>query len=178
MKTVTHSVIALFILQIAATDTQTIKSNDHFRDQFNRQFNYASMRILSLAEEMPEEYYTWRPGDGVMSFSEVCMHIARYNYYYPVVTLGIPAPEGIDLDEMESISDKEIILNELERSIEYIRNIMGNITEEELNEPANLYGQNVTVQAVYMQLITHKSEHLGQAISYARMNGIVPPWSR
>lgn len=155
MKTVIHSVIALFILQIAATDTQTIKSNDNFRDQFNRQFNYASMRILSLAEEMPEEYYTWRPGDGVMSFSEVCMHIARYNYYYPVVTLGIPAPEGIDLDEMESISDKEIILNELERSIEYIRNIMENITEEELNEPAHLYGQNVTVQAVYMQLITH-----------------------
>jgi len=169
--------IFFFLSSITVTD-HDMEPDDHFKDQFNRHFNYASMRILSLAEEMPEEYFTWRPGDGVMSFSEVCMHIARYNYYYPVVTLGYPAPEDIDLEMMESVTDKEIILTELERSIEYIRNIMEDITVEELNKPAQLYGRDVTVQAVYMQLITHKSEHLGQAISYARVNGIIPPWSR
>jgi hypothetical protein len=31
---------------------------------------------------------------------------------------------------------------------------------------------------VLVQLETHLSEHLGQSIAYARMNGVVPPWSR
>jgi hypothetical protein len=29
-----------------------------------------------------------------------------------------------------------------------------------------------------MSILEHASEHLGQSIAYARMNGIVPPWSR
>jgi hypothetical protein len=26
-------------------------------------------------------------------------------------------------------------------------------------------------------LVSHLHEHLGQAIAYARMNGVAPPWS-
>jgi hypothetical protein len=26
-------------------------------------------------------------------------------------------------------------------------------------------------------MIEHASEHLGQSIAYARMNGVAPPWS-
>ena len=26
-------------------------------------------------------------------------------------------------------------------------------------------------------IIRHNAEHLGQAIAYARMNGVVPPWT-
>lgn len=154
------------------------QASDRFSDQFNRHFNYASMRIQSIAEEMPQEYYTWRPGEGVMSFAEVCMHIARYNYYYLVVTLDYPGPDNIDLDNMESITDKDTIVSELERSIEYVKNMMVETPDDKLNEPAALYGMDVTVQAVLMQLITHKNQHLGQAIAYARMNDIVPPWNQ
>jgi hypothetical protein len=27
-------------------------------------------------------------------------------------------------------------------------------------------------------MATHAHEHLGQSIAYARMNGVVPPWSQ
>lgn len=154
------------------------QADDHFKDQLNRHFESASMRIQSLAEAMPEEHYSWRPGEEVMSFAEVCMHIARYNYYYPVESLGFPAPEGIDPDQMEAVTDKETIIEELTRSIEYVKKALSEIPASGFHEPAQLYGQDVTVQAVFMQLITHKSEHLGQAIAYSRMNGIVPPWNR
>jgi uncharacterized damage-inducible protein DinB len=29
-----------------------------------------------------------------------------------------------------------------------------------------------------MFAIEHNSEHLGQSIAYARMNGVTPPWSK
>ena len=41
-----------------------------------------------------------------------------------------------------------------------------------------LYGRQVGEWAVLLQLVTHMNEHLGQSIAYARMNGVVPPWSR
>jgi len=178
MKAFLNFILITFIMISIPLASQEQGSDDHFRDQFNRHFDYASMRIQSLAEEMPEELYTWRPAEGVMSFAEVTMHIARYNYYYPVETLGFTPPEGIDMDQMESVTDKETIVEELGRSIEYVKQIMEEIPDARFDEPAQLYGRDVTLQAVFLQLITHKSEHLGQSVAYARMNDIVPPWSR
>lgn len=178
MKVFSNLILIILIIISTPLFSFSQQTNDLFSDQFNRHFNYASMRIQSLAEEMPEEYYTWRPGDGVMSFAEVCMHIARYNYYYLAVTLDYPEPDNTDLDNMESITDKSTIVSELERSIAYVKEMMEITPDEKLNEPATLYGMDVTVQAVLMQLITHKNQHLGQAIAYARMNDIVPPWNQ
>jgi uncharacterized damage-inducible protein DinB len=31
---------------------------------------------------------------------------------------------------------------------------------------------------MYLRIIVHDNEHMGQLIAYARMNGIVPPWSK
>ncbi|MGA3234696.1 MAG: hypothetical protein ABSG03_00220 [Bryobacteraceae bacterium] len=42
---------------------------------------------------------------------------------------------------------------------------------------AEFFGQKTTRHGVLIFLDTHVGEHLGQAIAYARMNGIVPPWS-
>ncbi len=48
----------------------------------------------------------------------------------------------------------------------------------EWSRETELYGRTVGEWAVLLQLVTHMNEHLGQSIAYARMNGIVPPWSR
>ena len=52
------------------------------------------------------------------------------------------------------------------------------MSEADLNRSTTLYGRQVGQWAVLFQLVTHMNEHLGQAIAYARMNGVVPPWSR
>lgn len=35
----------------------------------------------------------------------------------------------------------------------------------------------MTQQAAWLGTTTHLHEHLGQAIAYARSNGVTPPWS-
>jgi hypothetical protein len=40
-----------------------------------------------------------------------------------------------------------------------------------------LFGRDATVREVLFTMSNHVHEHLGQSIAYARMNGIVPPWS-
>jgi uncharacterized damage-inducible protein DinB len=44
---------------------------------------------------------------------------------------------------------------------------------------ANLYaGRDATADGMYLRIIIHANEHMGQLIAYARMSGIVPPWSK
>ncbi|WP_441000035.1 DinB family protein [Fodinibius sp. SL11] len=153
------------------------QETNNFKNQFSRHFDYAS-RVLSLAKAMPAELYSWRPSEEVMSVEEVYTHIARYNYYYLDENLGIPAPDDVNIDNIESITGKEEVVDILERSIAHVKNAIKEMPDSKLQEETQLYGNAVNGQAVLMQLITHKSEHVGQSIAYARMNGIVPPWNR
>ena len=43
---------------------------------------------------------------------------------------------------------------------------------------ASWFGQETTGAGVVTFAIVDMHEHLGQSIAYARMNQIVPPWSR
>lgn len=150
--------------------------SNNFKEQFSGHFDYAS-RVLSLAETMPAEKYSWRPEEDVFSVERVYTHIARYNYYYLESSLGIPAPDDVDVENIESITGKENVVDILERSIQHVKQSIENMDESKLSEDMQMYGRTVNGQAVLMQLITHMSEHVGQSIAYARMNGIVPPWS-
>ena len=149
-----------------------------YRDEFLRQFEASSRKVMMLADAIPEELYTWSPGEGVMSIARVYMHIARYNYGYPAGALDVPAPEGVDLDTMEDITDKAMVTRILSQSVDHVRRTASAMTEGELRRPTRLYGREIARWAVLLQLIAHMNEHVGQSVSYARMNDIVPPWSR
>ena len=112
-----------------------------------------------------------------MSIARVYMHIARYNYMYLDEQLGIKAPYGVDWQNFESLTDKDEIVKLLAESIAHVKSAAMQMSERDLTEPTRLYGRDVPGWAVLFQLITHMNEHVGQSIAYARMNGIVPPWS-
>lgn len=38
-------------------------------------------------------------------------------------------------------------------------------------------GMKTNAQSIYMLLLSHAHEHLGQSVAYARSNGIAPPWT-
>jgi hypothetical protein len=40
-----------------------------------------------------------------------------------------------------------------------------------------MFGKDTTYEGVLVTILNHLHEHLGQSIAYARMNGVVPPWS-
>lgn len=149
-----------------------------YRDALLRHFDGSARKVELLSDAMPENLYTWSPGEGVFSVARVYMHIARYNYMYLEDNLGIEAPEGVDWPNFESITDKATVVELLGKSIEHVRQSVSSMSEEQLTAETTLYGQQVPGWAVVLQLVAHMNEHVGQSIAYARMNGIVPPWSR
>ncbi len=178
---VTLSIVAAAsaaVLHPAASAAQSAPAN--FLEEFQGQFGASSSKFVALARAMPESAYAWSPGEGVASVGRVFMHVARYNYMYPDQNLGRDTPvSAAEYGRWEdNVPDKAEALEILSASMDYVRTVATEMSTSDLDAGTRLYGRNVGEWAVLFQLIAHMNEHLGQSIAYARMNGVVPPWSR
>ena len=132
-------------------------------------------KLLELAEAVPAKTYSWRPDAGVRSISEVYMHVAGSNYYLATF-LGYNPPATVP-KEIEKITDKKRVLEELRKSFDYIHMVIESEKDADLDKPVKMFGTTTTRRGVLLTVVAHMHEHLGQSIAYARMNGVVPPWS-
>jgi uncharacterized damage-inducible protein DinB len=141
------------------------------------QLDGAQKELISLAEAMPADKYAWRPGEGVRSVGEVYMHVATANYFLPTFW-GIKVPAGIDLRGLEKEgADKAKTVATLKQSFDYFRQAMDGLSDADLGKPIDFFGHKTTAAYAMLQAVFHAREHLGQSIAYARVNGVVPPWS-
>jgi uncharacterized damage-inducible protein DinB len=148
------------------------------RQELLAQFDASMEKFIALAEAMPAARYAWSPGEGVMSVARVYAHVARYNFGYPSQNMGVAAPAGVKLDTLEQVRDKAQVVALLKRSGAYVRDAVRQMPEAQLARQTTLYGRQVPQWSVLLQLVAHMNEHLGQSIAYARMSGVVPPWSQ
>ena len=146
-----------------------------FRAEFLANLDDVQDKIMKLAEATPAEKYSWRPSADVRSISEVYTHIAGSNYFL-CTFLGIDPPAGMDQDMEKHVTKKADVLAELHKSFDYLRAAASSNTD--LEKSVKMFGMQTTHRGVYMTILSHLHEHLGQSIAYARMNGVVPPWSR
>jgi uncharacterized damage-inducible protein DinB len=134
-------------------------------------------QFVSLLEAMPQDKLTWRPADGVRSVSELYLHVSKANYNIPNM-MGAPLPAGIDLKTYEkSTTDKEQILAALNKSFDSAHAAIASMTNADFAKALPKLGPDANEGDVVYILVTHAHEHLGQAIAYARVNGVVPPWT-
>lgn len=178
MRVVAGLVPVVLALSAAAASGQSAPPN--FLEEFEGQFGASASKLVALAQAMPASAYDWSPAEGVASVGRVYMHIARYNYMYPDQNLGLDTPIGrAEYSRWEDeVTDKAEIVAILTASMDYVREVATGMGADQLDNETMLYGRNVGEWAVLLQLVTHMNEHLGQSIAYARMNEVVPPWSR
>lgn len=137
--------------------------------------NELESKITALAKAMPEDKYSWRPATGVRSFGEVMLHIVDSNRMILSMAAGKPSKEDPEFEKKPTTKAQTIQM--LAESFAAARKAIEPLRSGGLSHDADFFGQHTTRRGVYVFLDTHMSEHLGQAIAYARVNGIVPPWS-
>jgi uncharacterized damage-inducible protein DinB len=134
-------------------------------------------KFTSLAGAMPADKMTWRPGDGVRSMAEIFMHTAGANFGIPGM-MGVKPPEGFNGKTFEkSTTDKAKIVQELNESFDTAIAAVQHMTNADFAKPETKLGPDANDGDVVYILVTHGHDMLGQAIAYARMNGVVPPWT-
>ncbi len=161
--------------QAPATANVPAPPKSGFRAEFLHDLDEVQKKILSLADAMPAEKYNWRPAPGVRSVSEVYMHIAGGNYFLATF-MGMKMP-SYDTTKLEKITDKPRVLEELRRSFDHVRTAALVATDADLEKSIKMFGNDTTERAAFISALNHLHEHLGQSIAYARVNGVVPPWT-
>jgi len=138
---------------------------------------HASRQIVALAEAIPEELYAWRPAPGVRSTSEVIMHIAQGNYFL-LSTTGLKRPADLPAGNLEkAVTAKADVIARLKQSLDAVKSAYADIKPAGLKREAELEKRKTTVGGIYLRILVHANEHMGQLVAYARFNHIVPPWS-
>lgn len=147
------------------------------RAEFLEGLAYYEQRFSWLAEAIPAEKYSWRPGDGVRSIGEVYAHITVANYGV-AHALGMQPPTGLDFKAIQAAAaDKAKITQLLKDSFAHLRQAILAISDGDMDKPQKMFGRQTTMRGAFTMIIGHFGEHLGQSIAYARVNGITPPWT-
>ena len=106
------------------------------------------------------------------------MHIVTANYFYLLSATGSKIPPELNDDAEKTITSKADVIMWLNRSTEAARQAHLAETPQHRARKIKVMGHDSTVDAVYLRMIVHTYEHMGQLVAYARMTGQVPPWSK
>jgi len=164
---------ALCTLPALAADAAPAASG--FKADLIANIDHVSGQIAELAAAMPDAKWTWRPAPGVRSVSEVYMHIAEANYMFPKI-LG-STPPAAEPKDLEKITDRAKVMQELKDSTAYLKASIEKMSDADLDKKVKYFGMEGSERSVLLVAMAHLHEHLGQSIAYARMNGVVPPWT-
>lgn len=144
---------------------------------YDGEWKHVSQQLIALAEATPAEKFAWRPAAGVRSTSEVYMHIVMSNFYLLSVT-GPKMPADLKDDGEKTVSSKADVISWLKRSLEAVKKAHLAETAQDLQRKVHIDDQDATADGIYLRILVHGNEHMGQLVAYARMTGIVPPWSK
>lgn len=169
--------VTVLCFGIASVHAQKTDPLEGVWQGYDGEWGHVSRQLVALADAIPAEKFSWRPAPGVRSTSEVFMHIALTNFYLLSVT-GPKMPADMTSNELEkTVTAKADVINWLKRSQEAVKNAHTNIKPSDLSRKVKITDREATVDGMYLRIIVHANEHMGQLVAYARMNGIAPPWS-
>ena len=153
----------------------------------NMQYGIVEQEVVSAAEAMPEEKYSFAPTNGefkgVRTFAEEVKHIAYANHLFFGPLMG----ENIDAKSIEQNANGPAELKSKAEIVQYLKDsfalghrAIATITSENQVTPLPkpVFPFLSTRLAIASIGAWHPMDHYGQMVEYLRMNGIIPPASR
>ena len=163
----------------AGQDVMTKESAAVVKASFLADIDAMRVKFVGLAQAFPADKYAWRPMEGVRSVSEVLMLIASEGYGFAPTALGGKAAfPREEMAKLSKVTDKAQVIDHLNKAFAHAKQAIEAIDPTTLAGKLKVFGQERTAVEAAMFVAGDMHEHLGQLIAYARMNRIVPPWSK
>jgi len=165
------------IITFALLSTATLHAqNEGLWEGYDGEWSHVSRQLLALAQATPAEKFSWRPAPGVRSIGEVYMHIAIANF--SLLSVTGPKEPAVSVSMEKTVTAKADVIDWLKRSLDAVAAARAQLKLADYQRKVTIDNKVVTVDGMYLRIIVHANEHMGQSVAYARMNGIVPPWSK
>ena len=172
--------------QAAATPQQP-KQPPSVASVLNGSYGVIESEVVSAAEAMPEEKYSFAPTNGefkgVRTFAEEVKHIGFANHLFFGPLMG----ETIDVKSLEQNTNGPADLKTKAEIVQYLKDsfalghkAIATINAE--NQVTPLDKPVLPFLNTRLGVATigcwHTMDHYGQMVEYLRVNGIIPPASR
>jgi len=177
MSKASKAITALSLLVMTASFSFAQKFPEGIFTGYDGEWKHVSEQLVLLAEATPPEKFAWRPAPGVRSTSEVYMHIVTATFYLLSVT-GPKMPADLKEDAGKTVTSKADVIRWLKRSLDVVKEAHLAEKPDDLQRKVHIGDRDATVDGMYLRIIVHANEHMGQLVAYARMTGVVPPWAK
>ncbi len=141
-------------------------------------------KFIALAEAIPADRYDWQPMEGTRTVRDVLVLIAAEANIFPGYW-GLAVAEGAETEyRAESARVAKVavtkaqLIAQLDRSVAHLSRSLAGMSTAERAADGRTFGRDIKVDAGIALALSDMHEHLGQLIAYARMNHVVPPWSK
>jgi uncharacterized damage-inducible protein DinB len=134
-----------------------------------------SGNFTKAAEQVSEADYAFKPVETVRSFGELVGHVAGAQNMICAAALGEPQKAEDDIEK--SAKTKAALVAALKASNEYCLRAYA-LTDAQTAGMTKLFGQDQTKMFALSLNAAHTGEHYGNAVTYMRMKGMVPPSSQ
>ncbi len=134
-------------------------------------------KFVDLANAVPTDKLTWRPSEDSRSFAEVFLHVSGERYGILSMGGATPSADFNGKTFEKSTTDKTRIVEELNKSWEFAQKTISGMSNADFAKLLPKLGPQANAGDVVYILVADAHEHLGQLVAYARVNGIVPPWT-
>jgi uncharacterized damage-inducible protein DinB len=131
--------------------------------------------ITTVAEELPESTYAYRPTPEVRSLGQLIGHVAGAQYMFCAAAMGEQGRREDDIEKTRT--RKSDLIAALKASTDYCAKAYGQ-TDRAAQQAIKLFGEERTRLFALGLNANHNAEHYGNIVTYLRLNGIVPPSSR
>jgi hypothetical protein len=171
-------------IQAQTTASSKDKKVPTISSVLDQQLSMVEKAVISAAEAMPEERYSFAPTSGefkgVRTFGQQVKHIAWANNRFFGDILGEKLEAQVGMNGPDSMQTKDQILSYLRDSYTLGHRAIATITAENLvtQVPNPRFDFMSTRLALVVIACRHGFDIYGQMVEYLRMNGIVPPSSR
>lgn len=177
MKTHLRKIIIVSVIFLSTQTLFAQKAPEGIWEGYDGEWKHVTSQLIALAEATPAEKFAWSPAKGVRSTSEVYMHIVLANFWLLSVT-GPKMPEDLKENMDKTVTSKADVIKWLKRSMEAVRVAHVSLKPADLQRKVHIEDRDASVDGMYLRIIVHANEHMGQLVAYARMTGVVPPWSQ
>lgn len=162
--------VALVGMMVAAS-VASAQSPNPVADALLQELQGNQRNMISAAEAMPAEKWSFKPTPEMTSLADIVHHAAQANHSLCAMLSGAKAPETA----VKATGTKQELIDQLKASFAFCEKEIPKLDPTGLGTEVSMFGRKVTRAWVALHTALDYGDHYAQAATRLRLAGIIPP---
>jgi len=142
-------------------------------DVFRQNAAFYRKNLISAAETMGADKYSFKPTPAQMSFADIIVHVTHANDLMCASLGAVAAPTRPALAASDA---KDVLLAQLRDSFAFCERAIAKMDDTKMDEQLPFFGGRTASRAsIMMDAATDWADHYSQFAIYLRLVGLTPP---